>query len=201
MRQSKLKAAALLGFPLIFMACSSGNEMVNNYYEDGIYFDESFNGSLTASSSSSEYNTPGYNPLGESSQDFDYYDPQDNQTSAPISSASSDELQWGDGTTGEIGSVVASASAVLPPIRLAGVGGEKGVTPAELGLVVAGAISGEMLKEMIARELIQRAGDIKQALSAENLMAALKHAIELSPDMEMKIIPKPNNSKKSFIMN
>ena len=83
----------------------------------------------------------------------------------------------------------ASASAILPPIRLAGVGGEKGVTPAELGLVVAGAISGEMLKEMIARELIQRAGDIKQALSVENLMAALKHAIELNPDMEMKITP------------
>ena len=82
-----------------------------------------------------------------------------------------------------------SVSAILPSIRLDGVGGEKGVTPAELGLVVAGAISGEMLKEMIARELLQRAGDIKKALSAENLMAALKHTLKLSLETEAKIKP------------
>lgn len=85
-----------------------------------------------------------------------------------------------DGTT---------ASAVLPPVRLEQVGGDEGVTPAQLGLVVAGAITGEMLKEMIARSLIERAGDIKQALSAENLLAALDYTLDLSPELQQKIKP------------
>lgn len=82
-----------------------------------------------------------------------------------------------------------SASAILPTIKLENVGGEKGVTPAELGLVIAGAMTGELLKEMIARELIQHAGDIKQALSAENLMKALDHTLKLNPEVQQKIVP------------
>ena len=82
-----------------------------------------------------------------------------------------------------------SATAILPPIMLEDVGGEIGVTPAQLGLVVAGAMTGEMLKEMIARELIERAGDIKQAMSAENLMALLASTLDLSPELQQKIVP------------
>ena len=82
-----------------------------------------------------------------------------------------------------------SAAAVLPPIRLENVGEDGGVTPAQLGLVVAGAITGEMLKEMVARALIERAGDIKQALSAENLLAVLDYTLDLSTELQQKIRP------------
>ena len=82
-----------------------------------------------------------------------------------------------------------TASAILPAIKLENVGGERGVTPAELGLVIAGAMTGEMLKEMIARQLIERAGDIKQAMSAENLMAVLAHTLDLNSELQQKIMP------------
>jgi hypothetical protein len=93
-----------------------------------------------------------------------------------------------------------SASAVLPPIMLENVGGEIGVTPAQLGLVVAGAMTGEMLKEMIARELIERAGDIKQAMSAENLMAVLASTLDLSPELQQKIVPLVEELSRGTIM-
>lgn len=93
-----------------------------------------------------------------------------------------------------------SASAVLPPIMLENVGGEIGVTPAQLGLVVAGAMTGEMLKEMIARELIERAGDIKQAMSAENLMAVLASTLDLSPELQQKIVPLAEELSRGLIM-
>jgi hypothetical protein len=93
-----------------------------------------------------------------------------------------------------------SASAVLPPIMLENVGGEIGVTPAQLGLVVAGAMTGEMLKEMIARELIERAGDIKQAMSAENLMAVLASTLDLSPELQQKIVPLVEELSRGLIM-
>ena len=82
-----------------------------------------------------------------------------------------------------------TASAILPAIKLENVGGERGVTPAELGLVIAGAMTGEMLKEMIARQLIERAGDIKQAMSAENLMAVLANTLDLNSELQQKIMP------------
>ncbi|MGI9538349.1 MAG: hypothetical protein ACR2PB_14860 [Desulfocapsaceae bacterium] len=92
-----------------------------------------------------------------------------------------------------------SASAILPSIRLEDVGGERGVTPAELGLVVSGAMTGEMLKEMIARELIERGGHIKKALSAENLMAVLANTVNLSPEMKQTISPVVEELSKALM--
>lgn len=82
-----------------------------------------------------------------------------------------------------------SDSAILPAIKLQDVGGDEGVTPGQLGLVVAGAITGEMLKEAIARQVINKAGDIKQALEPENLLTILVQTLQLSPEEQQKITP------------
>ena len=79
MIHSKIKAAFLLITPVVLMSCSSGNEMVNNFYEDGIYYDESYGGHAVSSSFDSDqdqYNTPNYDPLNQDQQ-YDYYSPDD----------------------------------------------------------------------------------------------------------------------------
>ena len=71
-------------------------------------------------------------------------------------------------------------SGTLPPITLTDVGGDKGVTSAGLGVIVAGAVTGEMLKQAVARELIERAGSIKDALAPDNVLALLHEELHLS---------------------
>ncbi len=93
------------------------------------------------------------------------------------------------------GSIV---SAILPAISLTDIGGDTGVTPAQLGLVIAGAMSGEVLQEAIARQLIQRAGDIKQALSADNLMAALDYKLNLSLEIKEQLRPLAEDLSKGL---
>lgn len=82
-----------------------------------------------------------------------------------------------------------SDSAILPAISLQDVGTNEGVTPGQLGLVVAGAITGEMLKEAIARQVINKAGDIKQALEVENLLTILVQTLHLGPEVQQRIRP------------
>lgn len=82
-----------------------------------------------------------------------------------------------------------SRSAILPTVILEDVGGEDGISPALLGLTVAGAMTGEMLKQAIAHQIIERAGDIKHALSTENLMALIDYKLHLTPEMEELVRP------------
>ncbi len=72
-------------------------------------------------------------------------------------------------------------SGTLPSIELSDVGGDGGATPAGLGAVVLAAMAGEMLKQAVARELIEGAGNIRAALTAENLLAALGERLKMTP--------------------
>jgi hypothetical protein len=80
-------------------------------------------------------------------------------------------------------------TGTLPGIELTDVGGDEGVTPGGLGLVVIGAMAGEMLKQVVARELIEGAGNIRDALSAENILAALEGRLKLTPGQREKVRP------------
>jgi hypothetical protein len=80
-------------------------------------------------------------------------------------------------------------TGTLPGIELTDVGGDEGVTPGGLGLVVIGAMAGEMLKQVVARELIEGAGNIRDALSAENILAALGDRLKLTPEQREKVRP------------
>lgn len=90
-------------------------------------------------------------------------------------------------------------SAILPAITLEDIGGKKGATPARLGLVVVGAMTGEVLKQALARELIERAGDIKQALSTDNLMAVIDYKLHLTPGLEERVRPVVDDLSKALI--
>ncbi|MCK5071465.1 MAG: hypothetical protein KAR01_13005, partial [Desulfocapsa sp.] len=80
-------------------------------------------------------------------------------------------------------------SAILPSIRMTDVGGDEGKTPAGLGVVIIGAMSGEMIKQIVARELIERAGDIQEALSTENILEVFDNKLNLTPGQRDKIRP------------
>lgn len=80
-------------------------------------------------------------------------------------------------------------SGTLPPVTLTDIGGDKGVTPAGLGVIVAGAVTGEMLKQAIARELIERAGNIKDALAPENILAILHEELDFSEQQLKRVRP------------
>jgi hypothetical protein len=80
-------------------------------------------------------------------------------------------------------------SGTLPSIELTDVGGDEGVTPGGLGLVVIGAMAGEMLKQAVARELIEREGNIRNALSAENVLEILVDRLKLTPEQREKARP------------
>jgi len=70
----------------IFMACSSGNDITSNYYDDGIYFDPTY-GVQAATVEEVEPVDSNALPDYAYSESFDYYDP--NGVSAPIPSQNS----------------------------------------------------------------------------------------------------------------
>ncbi len=80
-------------------------------------------------------------------------------------------------------------SGTLPGIELRDVGGEEGVTPGGLGLAVIGAMAGEMLRQAVARELIEGEGDVRDALSAENLLEILDERLHLTPEQREGVRP------------
>jgi hypothetical protein len=80
-------------------------------------------------------------------------------------------------------------SAILPSITLHDVGGDEGKTPGELGLLIIGTMTGEMLKHVVARELIEGAGKIQEALSVDNILEILSHKLPLTPEQLEKIRP------------
>lgn len=87
---------------------------------------------------------------------------------------------------GQDGSV---RSVILPRIALADVGGDQGVTPGGLGVIITGAMAGEMLKQVIARELIERAGDIRDAFSVDNLLDTIDEKLYLTAEQRERIRP------------
>lgn len=89
-------------------------------------------------------------------------------------------VRLADGTT---------RSGTLPSIELTDVGGDEGVTPGGLGLTVIGAMAGEMLKQAVARELVERSGDIREALSARNIMEVFVDRMNLTPGQVEKVRP------------
>lgn len=80
-------------------------------------------------------------------------------------------------------------SAILPSIKLTDVGGDEGKTPGGLGLVVIGAMAGEMLKQVVARELIEGAGNIQEALSADNILDVFDNKLMFTSEQRKKIQP------------
>ena len=80
-------------------------------------------------------------------------------------------------------------SVILPRIALADVGGEQGVTPGRLGVIITGAMAGEMLKQVIARELIERGGDIRDAFSVDNILDGIDEELYLTAEQRERIRP------------
>ena len=98
-------------------------------------------------------------------------------------------VRLSDGTT---------RSGTLPGITLTDVGGDEGVTPGGLGLVVIGTMAGEMLKQAVARELIERAGNIKDALNSENILETLVDRLNLTPEQREKVRPAVENLSEAL---
>lgn len=69
-----LRRASTLIIPLVALSCSSNNDLVSNYYEDGIYYDSEYGGSLLAE----ELGLAETEPV-RSGDGYDYYDPNDIQ--------------------------------------------------------------------------------------------------------------------------
>jgi len=90
-------------------------------------------------------------------------------------------------------------SAILPTISLIDVGGTEGITPGGLGVVVIGAMTGEMLKQVVARELLERAGNIQDALSTDNILEVLDHRLYLRPEQREKIRPAVDRLSSALI--
>lgn len=89
-------------------------------------------------------------------------------------------------------------SGTLPGIELTDVGGDEGVTPGGLGRLVIGAMAGEMLKQAVARELIEGAGNIKDALNAENILETLVDRLKLTPGQREKVRPAVENLSEAL---
>ena len=89
-------------------------------------------------------------------------------------------VRLADGTT---------RSGTLPSIEMTDVGGDEGVTPGGLGLAVIGAMAGEMLRQAVARELIERSGRVREALSAENILEILTERLNLTPGQRERVRP------------
>jgi len=70
----------------LFLACSTGNDITSNYYDDGIYFDPTYGIETVYVEEEVQTDTNAL-PDYAYSESFDYYDP--NGVSAPISSQSS----------------------------------------------------------------------------------------------------------------
>jgi hypothetical protein len=90
-------------------------------------------------------------------------------------------------------------SAILPSIRLIDVGGDEGTTPGGLGLVVIKAMTSEMLKQVVARELIEGAGNIQKALAADNILDVFDSRLNLTPEQREKIRPIIENLSTALV--
>jgi len=83
----------------------------------------------------------------------------------------------------------ASRHITLPRIELTDVGGQEGVKPGRFGLIVIGTMTREMVQSVITRQLLSRQGDIKAALSTENLVKLIGGQFELSSQQLVQIRP------------
>jgi len=92
-----------------------------------------------------------------------------------------------------------SRSAILPPVVLEDIGGETGISPALFSMTVAGVMTGEILKQAIARELIERSGNIKAALATDNLMALISYRLTLTPEIEARVRPIVDELSRALI--
>ncbi|MEN8190040.1 MAG: hypothetical protein ABFS19_09360 [Thermodesulfobacteriota bacterium] len=80
-------------------------------------------------------------------------------------------------------------SFILPTIKRQNVGGTIGKTPAELGVYVLSAISGEVIKQAAVRELMGQGEYLRQSLTGEKMLAMISERLDLTVDQQEKIRP------------